>query len=116
MLDTLIGYKIDADMEMSRRAAGKSNSGFISSASRIGSALILLSGGRYLEGMRTHGVSKSFIYESVLVVCKEMIHCNAFSFDYSIGESTIKTRAQGKALLAFSRTAVGLSTVLVNMQ
>ena len=37
----------------------------ISTNSRLGAALIIMSGGRHIESMRTHGISKAFSYSNL---------------------------------------------------
>jgi hypothetical protein len=51
------GLTVDQDM-----ANMATNSGPITSHSRLGAALIILAGGRRIEAMRTHGISSTFTY------------------------------------------------------
>ena len=37
----------------------------ITTNSRLGAALIILAGGRAMEAMRTHGISKAFVYDNL---------------------------------------------------
>jgi len=48
----------------------RSGSGDIGTDSRLGAALIMLAGGRFMEAMRTHGLSRTFVDTNLLHVCE----------------------------------------------
>ena len=50
--------------EIANRSMSSSKSAPITVASRIAAALIILGGGRRIEAMRTHGISKTFCYQN----------------------------------------------------
>ena len=54
----------------------------------------MLSGGRKVEAMRTHGLSKSFVYDNLLTVCKAINNCPVFDLDYSINNWNLIQRAE----------------------
>lgn len=56
---------LDVNEDMAGRSMATSGSGPISTDSRLAAALIMLSGGRYVEAMRTHGLSKSSVYKNL---------------------------------------------------
>ena len=63
--DILSGM-LEMDLRVDERMSQIStSSGAISTNSRLGSALIILAGGRRIECMRTHGVSSPFVYENL---------------------------------------------------
>lgn len=62
ILNDLLGPMIACDPIYARLSGSQSGSGLITTASRLGSALILLGGGRSMEAMRTHGLSESTVY------------------------------------------------------
>jgi hypothetical protein len=61
----LIGPSLEVNERQARNAMGKSGSAPISTASRIGAALIMLGGGRRIESMRTHGIAESTAYKNL---------------------------------------------------
>jgi hypothetical protein len=64
ILHELLGPMIESD-PMARVSNGRGNTSPISSASKLGAALILLAGGRRLEAMRTHGVASCTVYQNL---------------------------------------------------
>jgi hypothetical protein len=75
VLHDLIEDRISKNLKMELLTLSKSGSAPVSTASRLGAALIILSGGRALEAMRTHGLSKSFVYENLESVVTAIIDC-----------------------------------------
>ena len=54
---------MERDVTQSNRSVSRSGSAQITSASRLGAALIMLGGGRRLGAMRTHGMSMPTVYD-----------------------------------------------------
>lgn len=75
ILHDLIENSIAANLKMESLTLQSSGSGPISTASRLGAALIILSGGRVVEAMRTHGISKSFVYKNLESVVDAINAC-----------------------------------------
>ena len=75
---------IRADLEKDTSFLGD-NVEPISSDSRLGAALIMLGGGRYIEAMRTHGLAKATVYKNLHDVVKIINDCVplAVTADYS---------------------------------
>lgn len=61
--------------DMARLRQKGTNSDFISTESRLGAALIILSGGRRIESMRTHGLSATFVNDNLHRVVDAIIAC-----------------------------------------
>jgi hypothetical protein len=61
MLEPLIAV----DNKMAALSLHRSGSQLISPSSRVGACLIMLGGGRVMESMRTHGLSKDFCYKNL---------------------------------------------------
>lgn len=57
ILHEMLAGSLEVDQNMAAIAMAKCGNGPISTASRLGAALILLGGGRQMEAMRTHGMS-----------------------------------------------------------
>ena len=83
-LNMILCRSLETNQDMAKIAMSQCGSRPISTASRIGAALIMLSGGRKVEAMRTHGLSKSFVHDNLLTVCKAINNCPVFDLDYSI--------------------------------
>lgn len=66
----LLSDSLAVDEHMAALSVAAAGSKNISVASRVGQALILLGGGRHIEAMRTHGVSKPFLYQNFHRVVK----------------------------------------------
>lgn len=64
VLNKLLGDDIARNVKFSTLASSRSGSAPISTGSRLGAALIMLGGGRRIEAMRTHGISKSTAYDN----------------------------------------------------
>lgn len=64
ILHELLGSTIDRSGRYSALAMTTSGSSEITPASRLGAALIMLSGGRRVESMRTHGLSMATTYDN----------------------------------------------------
>jgi hypothetical protein len=58
ILVQLLGSLLDFDQRKAQNAMSFCRSDMITVGSRIAAALIMLAGGRYVEVMRTHGMSK----------------------------------------------------------
>jgi hypothetical protein len=56
---------LEKNQSMASRAMSKCGSGPITTASRVGCGLIMLGGGRSIECMRTHGMSKPVVYTNL---------------------------------------------------
>lgn len=64
VLNQLLSSSLERDVKYSNLSVSKSGSASITSASRLGAALIMLGGGRRLEAMRTHGISMPTAYDN----------------------------------------------------
>ena len=64
LLHQLLSSSLERDVSQSNRSVSRSGSAPITSASRLGAALIMLGGGRRLEAMRTHGMSMPTVYDN----------------------------------------------------
>jgi hypothetical protein len=63
LLNELLEESISRDEIFISKAMSKSGSTATSTASRLGSALIMLGGGRKLESMRRHGLAQATVYD-----------------------------------------------------
>ncbi len=75
VLHDLIEDRIATNDKMESLVLSSSGSRRISTASRLGAALIILSGGRIVEAMRTHGISKPFAYNNLESVVEAINAC-----------------------------------------
>ena len=64
LLHQLLSSSLERDVSQSNRSVSRSGSAPITSASRLGAALIMLGGGRRLEAIRTHGMSMPTVYDN----------------------------------------------------
>lgn len=60
----------------------KCESEAITVASRLGAALIMLGGGRKLEAMRTHGISKAQAFKNLHRVVAAINSCSALDINF----------------------------------
>lgn len=60
----MLGSSLDVNQDMASRAMGRSGSAPITPMSRMAAGLIMLGGGRFMESMRTHGLSHSTVYDN----------------------------------------------------
>ena len=65
LLHEMLEPELSVNDEMACRVIGRTGSAPISTASRLGAALIVLGGGRTMEAMRTRGISKTFAGENL---------------------------------------------------
>ncbi|KAJ1430045.1 hypothetical protein B484DRAFT_396117 [Ochromonadaceae sp. CCMP2298] len=65
LLNQMLETKLGVNEEMAARAMNVCGSAPISTASRLGAALIMLGGGRRIEAMRTHGISQAQAYTNL---------------------------------------------------
>lgn len=73
--------------------SAKSGSGEIYPESRLGAALIILSGGRIMESMRTHGMARTTVYNNFLRVVKAINDCPQLKIDCLNDLSSLEQRA-----------------------
>jgi hypothetical protein len=66
---------IEVREDYSLRPVGTCGSKAITSSSRLAAALIILGGGRCIEAMRTHGLSKSFVVTNLMKVVDAINSC-----------------------------------------
>ena len=85
---------LEKDKEMARRAMGKCKSDHITTSSRLGAALIILAGGRALEAMRTHGLSRSIVYSNLHEVVEAINTHPSLEIKYDSSISALKKRAK----------------------
>jgi hypothetical protein len=113
ILHLLLKDNLTANERMSNVSTARSGSSSISSDSRLGKihhicviylviflfiigiALTILGGGRRIEAMRTHGVSRTSTYFILHQVCQAINSCPALALDTSNDISTLQRRAQG---------------------
>lgn len=79
----------------SSAAMSKSGSAPITTDSRIGAAIIMLSGGRRIEAMRTHGLAESTTYANLHAVALAITLCPELDVTYDLTEAGLKERAAG---------------------
>jgi DDE superfamily endonuclease len=64
VLHQILGSSLERDEKFSDLSRSRSGSANITTASRLGAALIMLGGGRRIEAMRTHGLSMPTVYDN----------------------------------------------------
>ena len=79
---------------MARRAMAKCKSDEITTCSRLGAALIILVGGRNIEAMRTHGLSKSVVYTNLHEVAKAINTHPSLEIKYDSSIAALEKRAK----------------------
>jgi len=67
----------------------------ITAASRLGAALIMLGGGRQMEAMRTHGISKSQAFTNLHKVVEAINSCSALDIIFDKSEENLVELASG---------------------
>ena len=65
ILVNLLEEVMPMNIKMAQLKSLESNTDPVSTASKLGAALIVLSGGRVMESMRTHGLSRSYCYDNL---------------------------------------------------
>ena len=70
VLVTLIEEILPMNWKMAHVKSHESGSKPVTTASKVGAALIMLGGGRHMEAMRTHGLSKSYSYDVFRLVVR----------------------------------------------
>lgn len=95
LLHEILESSIQRDDRFSSIAMGTSGSAPITTASRLGAALIMLGGGRRLEAMRTHGLSMSTTYDNFDRVIKAINSHPALSIDCDMSNDGCRARAAG---------------------
>ena len=80
--------------EMAARAMARTRSEPIKASSRLGAALIILSGGRYIEAMRTHGLARSTTYQNLRKVVHGINACPQLQISYDGSLDGLKIRAK----------------------
>ena len=93
-LHEMIAHMIDKNQEMATRAMAKCKSEVITTCSRLGAALIILAGGRHVEAMRTHGLSKPFVYANLHDVVKAINTHPSLEIKYDSSIASLKKRAK----------------------
>jgi predicted GNAT family acetyltransferase len=94
IIHTLIGDRLKGNEQMAPVAAARSEFVPITAASKIGTALILLAGGRRLEAMRTHGIAQATVYSTLHSFCAAINEYPVFDLDYRSDLFTLKRRAK----------------------
>lgn len=94
-LETLLEPFLCKNQEMACRAMNSSQSKPISVASRLGAALIMLSGGRQIEAMRTHGLAKATVYANLHDVVTAINKCDALKVECDNSLDALLKRAAG---------------------
>ena len=95
ILHDILESSIQRDDRYSAIAMGTSGSAVITTASRLGAALIMLGGGRRIEAMRTHGLSMSTTYDNFDRVIKAINSHPALSIDCDMSLDGLRARANG---------------------
>lgn len=93
MLLELIRDQLCNDIKMCGVRIAGTKCDVISADSKLGCALIMLSGGRVTEVMRTHGVSKPFAYENLHRVVDAINACPQLKIEYD--KRKLETYAKG---------------------
>ena len=92
--DILSGM-LEMDLRVDERMSQIStSSGAISTNSRLGSALIILAGGRRIECMRTHGVSSPFVYENLRRVVRAINNHPGLAITCDTSANSMKAKAK----------------------
>lgn len=78
----VLGSSLDRNKAMAKLAMTKCKSGEITAASRLGAALIMLGGGRHMEAMRTHGISRPQAFKNFHDVVEAINSCPALDITY----------------------------------
>lgn len=86
---------LNVNQDMAYRSTASSGSDCISTASRLGAALILLGGGRVIEAMRTHGLAKATAYENFRNVVRRINSCESLKITCDNSIESLKERALG---------------------
>jgi hypothetical protein len=84
---------LEINESMARRALNYTGSSIITPASRVASALLTLAGGRYIESMRTHGISKSFHYSNLHVVVNAINRHPGLAVNCDVSQPALRSRA-----------------------
>jgi hypothetical protein len=95
ILVELLGCHLQSNHEMANLAAIRCQSDPISVESRIGAALIMLAGGRYVESMRTHGLAKSTVYSNLHDVVAAINSCPQLEIRYDVKSDKVSEMAEG---------------------
>jgi hypothetical protein len=93
IIHELIAPMISVNQSMAQVSMSKSGSAPISSDSRLGAALIMLAGGRRIEAMRTHGLSKTMAYDNLHAVVKAINSHAALAIVPNNSTSELKKRS-----------------------
>ena len=86
---------LQVNENMANLAMIRTQSDPISTASRVGSALILLAGGRVLESMRTHGVAESSVYQNFYKFLDAVNNTPELEIKFDLHEDTLVNTASG---------------------
>ena len=70
ILHNLLQPMLEVDQRMASISMARTKSQPISTASRLGAALIMLGGGRRIEAMRTHGMARTTVYNNFRTVIR----------------------------------------------
>lgn len=95
ILHDILENSIQRNDRYSAIAMGTAGSAAITTASRLGAALIMLGGGRRIEAMRTHGISMSTTYDNFDRVIKAINSHPALSIDCDMTPDGMRARADG---------------------
>jgi hypothetical protein len=91
----LLYPRLDVEMRMARVSMAHSGSDDITSDSRLGAALIMLGGGRQMEAMRTHGISKAQAFANLHRVVAAVNDCPALDITFNTSREALDDLAAG---------------------
>jgi hypothetical protein len=93
ILVNLLDCYFPINYEMSNMTSIRCGSDAISTSSRIGAALIMLAGGRYVEAMRTHGLAKSTAFSNLHAVVAAINSCPQLAITYDTERFAVQKMA-----------------------
>ena len=95
ILHTLLDPLLEVNQNMAKVSMSRTNSQTISTASRLGAALIMFGGGRRIEAMRTHGMARSTVYENFRTVVRAINKHPALAIKCDNSLTALQGRARG---------------------
>lgn len=93
ILTELLSQDLSRNETQARNSLSGSGSRPISVESRVGAALIMLSGGRNIEAMRTHGLAMSSVYTNLHEVARAINKHPALEIKCDNDRASLETRA-----------------------
>jgi hypothetical protein len=91
----LLTPRLSIDETMAQRSMNQTKSLPITVASRVGAGLIMLSGGRYMESMRTHGMSKALAYANFHRFIDAVNSCEDLAIRFDNQPESLAIQASG---------------------